>query len=278
MGKTKGPIVHENGGIIFPVADPVIINEGFPDFSKPDDVQNYDIGTGLVYNGCAYFYGKAAGTVGPNMAVKPYGHQAVAFRSIQAVAAQYATSIYVTTTANDDDGSGSGIIVANALKGGKCVVYPAAGATYCFTRGITGNSALAAFGTLRLDLDTPIPFALTTGDSAEAMASPWAKVVLGTGCVISQQVQTGCGIPVVRATTGQWLWIQTWGLCWCSPAATLGNADNNQRGAWFQADGSLCSEDNNADAVVGQYAGWVASQDYQGGQGAPFVYLTIAHP
>ena len=145
-----------------------------------------------------------------------------------------------------------------------------------FARGIIGSSALAAYGTLRLDLDAPIPYALTTADYVEAMLNPWYQVVLGTGCILSQQVQTGCGIPAVRATSGQWLWVQGWGLSWCSPAATLGNGDNNQRGAWFQADGSVCSEDNNADAVLGQYAGWVASQDYAGGQGAPFIYLTIA--
>jgi hypothetical protein len=270
------PIVCENGGILRLPPFPNFPNLTTPDLSKPDDSQLYDIAARYEYNDCHYFYSRAAGTVGPNMAVKPYCHQAVGFRSIQAAAAQYATSIYLTTTANDDDGSGSGIFVKDALKGGKCVVYPAAGATYCFTRGIVGSSYLAAYGTLRLDLDAPIPYALTTADYVEAMLSPWYQVVLGTGCIISQQVQTGCGIPAVRATSGQWFWTQTWGLTWCSPASTLGNADNNQRGAWFQADGSVCSEDNNADAILGQYAGWVASQDYAGGQGAPFIYLTIA--
>jgi hypothetical protein len=274
----KGSITHDNGGTIHFLPDPKFPNAAPPKLHIPDDAQQYDIGTAYTFGGRAWYYAKAAGTVGSNMAVKPYCHQAVGFRSIQAAADKYATSIYLTTTTNDDDGQGSGAFYADSLKGGHCVVYPAAGSTYVFTKGIVGNSAITSYGTLRLDLDGPIPYALTVSDYVEAMLNPWYQVVLGSGCLISQQVQTGVGIPAVRAVSGQYLWVQTWGLCWTSPAATTGNADNNQRGVYFQADGSVCSEDNNSDAVVGQYAGWCASQDYAGGQGAPFIYLTIAHP
>jgi hypothetical protein len=274
--KYRSTVQCENGGVLTMPPNPSVICEDAPNISVPDDIKKYAIGTKWEYNDRTFRYSKAAGTVGPNMAVKPYNHQAIGYRSIQAAAAKGDTSIYITTTANDDDGQGSGIFAENSLKGGIVIVYPAAGATYCFTRGIIGNSAIASYGTIRLDLDAPIPIALTTSDYAEACQSPWYQVVLGTGCIISQQVQTGCGIPAVRATSGQYLWVQTAGPTWCSPAATTGNGDNNQRGVWFQADGSVCSEDNNSDAVLGQYAGWCMSQDYAGGQGAPFFWLGIA--
>jgi hypothetical protein len=272
----KASLMNENGGRIKLVPFPKFLNEAPPDFWIPDDSQKYDIGCIFDYGDKRMRYAKAGGTVGPNMGVKPYGHQAVVYVSIQAAALQYATSIYVTCTANCDDGQGSGDFDEDVLKGGQIIIYPAAGADYCFTRGIIGNAALSGSDTtMRIDLDAPIPYALTTSDYAEAIASPWRKVVLGTGTVLDQGKCSVCGVPMVRATSGQYLWVQTRGPVWVSPAATLGNADNNQRGAWFQGDGSLCSEDNNADAVLGQYAGWVMFNDYGGGQGAPFVWLAL---
>jgi hypothetical protein len=271
MSKIIHSLVCDNGGILTNVVEPNIINMSIPKVYEPSDSQLYEIATKWEYNGRVYHYACASGTVGVNMGVKPYNHQDIGYSSIQAAAVAGATSIYVTTDTNDNY---AGVASKNELKGGTVNIFDATGAEYGFVAGIVGNPALAAYGTLRLDLDTPIPFALTTSDYAEAIASPWYKVTLGTGTVIAQNVCSCCGVPAVRATTGQYLWVQTWGPCWVSPSATLGVGDNN-RGAWFQADGSLTDQDASL-ANLGSYAGWVMANDHAAGQGAPFVYLQIA--
>jgi hypothetical protein len=271
MGKIIHSLICDNGGVLTNVAYPEIINMSQPKIYTPDDAQLYEIGTKWEYNGRTYHYARASGTVAPNMAVKPHNHQDVGYSSIQAAAAAGDTSIYVTTDTNDNY---AGVAAKNELKGGNVVIFDATGAEYGFTCGIIGNPALAAYGTLRLDLDTPIPFALTTSDYAEAIASPWYLVALGTGTEIAQGVCSACGVPAVRATTGQYLWVQTWGPCWVSPSVTAGVGDNN-RGVWFQADGSITDQDASL-GNLGSYAGWVMANDHAAGQGAPFIYLMIA--
>jgi hypothetical protein len=268
--KIVHPVICENGGILTLPAYPDIVNMSPPVVSTPNDAKLYDIGAQWDFNNRRYRYAGASGTVAPNMGVKPYNHQDIQYVSIQAAAVAGATSIYVTTTANSNY---AGVAVKDYMKGGQVIIFSATGPEYSFTCGIIGNSALAAYGTLRIDLDTPIPFALTTSDYAEATASPWYKVTLGTGTVLDQHLASCCGVPAVRATNGQYLWVQTKGPCWVSPAATLGVGSNN-RGAWFQADGSLTDQDA-ALAGVGQYAGWVMANDYGAGQGAPFIWLQI---
>jgi hypothetical protein len=269
--KVMHQLYCENGGILTTPAFPEIINMTAPSVYAPSDSKLYEIGTKWEYNGRVYHYAQASGTVGPNMAVKPYNHQDIQNVSVQAAAVAGATSIYVTTTAASNL---AGVAAKNCMKGGTAVIFDATGAEYGFIVGIVGNPALAAYGTLRLDLDTPIPFALTTSDTVEAIASPWYKVTLGTGTVLNQGLCSACGVPAVRATTGQYLWVQTWGPCWVSPSATCGVGDNN-RGAWFQGDGSVTDQDASL-ANLGSYAGWVMANDYGAGQGAPFIYLQIA--
>jgi hypothetical protein len=263
-------LICDNGGVLTSVPYPNIVNMSQPVVSTATDAKLYEIGTCWDFNNRRYRYARASGTVAPNMGVKPYNHQDVGYSSIQAAAAAGATSIYVTTDTNDNY---AGVATENELKGGSVVIFDATGAEYGFTCGIIGNPALAAYGTLRLDLDTPIPFALTTSDYAEAIASPWHKVTLGTGTVLDQHVTSCCGVPAVRATTGQYLWVQTKGPCWVSPSATAGVGSNN-RGVWFQADGSITDQDASL-GNLGSYAGWVMANDHASGQGAPFIWLQI---
>jgi hypothetical protein len=272
-------VICENGGELHFVPNPNFINMAIPDISKPDTVQQYDIGTKWDFNGKTYHYAYAGGTVTPNMGAKIKNEQDTQQRAIQANAAQYATEITITTVSPDGP-SYDGTFAKNYLKGGHVVVFPAAGMVYTFCRGIMGNDVLAAAGTLKLYLDAPIPYAITTSGHAEVMASPWANVVPNTSTHVTDNLTACCGIPAVRATVGQWLWVQTWGPVWNSPHAGVGAAASDM-GVYMLGDGSF-GEGYESTGIahvigeIGQYAGWVMSTGYGGGQAAPFVYLQIA--
>ena len=269
---TRYELSSINSGKITLVPYPDFPNVAVPDLSKPDSSQMYDIGTEYEYNGKAYFYGYAKEAVAPNIGAKVYNSQDIAQVAIAVAAAQYATRIALTAGATDGLAHG-GVFALDYLKGGHVVVFPAAGAAYFFTRGIIGSSVLAATGTIYLDLDAPIPEALTTSGYAEAMASPWKNVVQTT-TYLNEQLAACCGVPTCQIPITKYGWFQTWGPCWISPAATLGAGANN-RGAWLQGDGSLTDQDASL-ANLGQLGGWVMSNDKAGGQAAPFVYLMIA--
>ncbi len=267
-------LVCDNGGILTTVPYPNIINMTPPNIFAADASQLYEIGTKWEFNGRVYHYAKALGTVGMNLGVFPYNHQDVGYSVAAATSAVGATSISVTTDVNDNL---AGVAAKNELKGGVCVIYEKTlGVGYEQIRGIIGNDALASYGTLKIYLDAPLTQAFTVAVGyAEATASPWAKVAASGGTVLSGGLCSCCGIPACYATTGQWLWVQTWGFCWTSPAATVGNSTNNNRGVWTVGNASF-SDGTNATSALAQYAGWVLANDHAGSQGAPFVYLQIA--
>ena len=263
-----------NGGTIYSVPDPDFVNLALPDVHTPNDVQKYDIATKYEFNGKAYHYARAVGTVSANLAVKVYNHQDVGYRVAAATSLVGATDISVTTTVNDNL---AGVAAKDELKGGICVIFEKTlGAGYEQTFGILGNDALAAYGTLKIYLDSPLTQEFTLATAyAEANASPWAKVAISGSTVLVDNRSVNCGVACCYATTGQWLWVQTWGLCWLSPDAALGTGTNNMD-ARFNGDGSLSDGDDTNTTVIAQRAGWVVSRAYGGGQGAPFVYLMIA--
>ena len=275
QAEQKHSLIAVNSGFITLLPYPNFPNLGIPTIHTPDDSQLYDVGTEYEFNGKAYFYARAVGTVTANLAVKVYNHQDVGYRIAVATSAVGATDISVTTTANDNL---AGVAAKDELKGGVCVIFEKTlGAGYEQTFGIIGNDALAAYGTLKIYLDGPLTQEFTDATAyAEANASPWAKVANSGSTVLTDNKSVNAGVACCHATTGQWLWVQTWGMCWLSPDAALGTGTNNMD-ARFNGDGSLSDGDDTNTTVIAQRAGWVLRRAYGGGQGTPFVYLMIAN-
>ena len=193
--------------------------------------------------------------------------QGVAYNSVAVAADAGATSVTLTTAATDG-AAGTGLMVADEFKGGSIVLF-SAGVDTPQVRGITGNTARVATGNVSVTftLDSPLTIALTTSDHGEAMQSAWSHVL--------QDVEIGhpvVGVPTVTATSGQYLWLQTWGPCFVSPQAAVGIA--GATGVYWRHDGSLDVE--NADAYVSdQYAGFVLAESSTHTQGAPFFMLQV---
>ena len=225
---------------------------------EPDDVQKFPIGTVIQLGIDKFVYGKAAGTLAPNMAAKIKNPQDVSQEVIGAAAVAGVTSI-VLTLDNTDGPTYNGLLPENYLAGGRVVVFPAAGGVTFFVRGILSNTAVTTNGstaTFTVELDAPIPCALTTSDVAEAIASPWAAVVPNTATKLTDNLCSVCGIPTCRATTGQFLWFQIGGIIWDSPDAACGAGASN-RDVRYNGDGSVSDGDDTNTADIEQRCGFV---------------------
>ena len=241
---------------------------------KPDDIQQVPIGTVIQLGIDKFVYGHAAGTVIPNFGAKIKNPQDVSQEIIGADADIYATSI-VLTLDNTDGPTYNGLLPENYLAGGRVVVFPAGNDPENFTRTILSNTAVTVNGgtaTFTVELDAPIPVALTTSDVAEAMASPWAAVVPNTATKLTDNLCSVCGIPTCKATSGQFLWFQIGGIIWTSPDAALGAGASN-RDARYNGDGSVSDGDDIYTADIEQRCGFVLANDKGEGQGAPFIML-----
>jgi len=241
---------------------------------KPDTVQQFPIGTVIQLGIDKFVYGCAAGTVLPNFGAKIKNPQDISQEIIGADAAIYATTITLTLD-NTDGPAYDGLLPENYLAGGRVVVFPAGNDPEDFVRTILSNTAVTVNGstaTFDVELDAPIPIALTVSDVAEAVASPWAAVVPGTATKLADNLCSVCGIPTCVATSGQFLWFQIGGIIWSSPDAALGAGASN-RDARYNGDGSISDGDDVNTTLIEQRCGFVVANDKGAGQGAPFIML-----
>ena len=238
---------------------------------EADAIKQFPYGSYMRIGNKGFVYAQATGTLNTDMGCKSPLRQAIAYATIAAAAAAFATSIVIDVGAADGDGSGN--IAADALIEGEVVIFPHSSNT--FTRGITGNTATTGDtgGEMTITLDSPIPVALTVDtDHGEAIASPYSSVQ-----TLADTTSSVLGIPTVAATIGQYLWLQVEGPSWVAPQGAV-STGNNDREVIFRHDGSLDQHDyNDANTKFGQHAGVIAMNAIGGGQGAPVVFLQIAH-
>jgi len=178
-------------------------------------------------------------------------------------------AVLVTIAAGE--GYNNGAIAEDELAGAMFVVGHGAAAT-TETRTVVGNEYVAAAGgTIMVYVDYPFAIQHTTG---------FMELPLNAyGYLLKPNSHIGSvmGVPNITATTGQNLWIQTWGLCWCVPGgadADIASAAEN-RECVFVGDGSV----NGSNIVTiedgYQRAGFV-SDSCEGGGAMPMVMLQIS--
>jgi hypothetical protein len=175
----------------------------------------------------------------------------------------------VTSTEAYDEGG----ITEDELVGAMYVVgHGAAATTEC--RTVIGNTSIAAAttGTIMIEVDYPFALAHTTGFN-ELPLNPYGYLGRGDSPIASVM-----GVPNITATTGQMLWIQTWGLCWCVPGgsdATPGDAALD-RTVVFVGDGTV----NGVGAITledgYQVAGFITDSTESGTGTMPMVMLQIS--
>ena len=235
-------------------------NKDFSFDFKADATAMYPIGTVMRVGKKEFVYAKAAGTLLTYTGVKNSLRQKIDNCAVQANYAAGVKTITITSARS---------CTLDELIGGEVVIFVSANES--FTRGIVGNSAMTATATLTLYLDHPTPVAITTAMTAEAMASPYSAVV-SNGNTDWTPVM---GMPMVAATTGQFLWLQVSGPTWLAPEAQVG-ANANELELCFAGDGSLRARDTSNVGL--QRAGILLATAQSGNtQGAPFIMLNIDH-
>lgn len=228
-----------------------------------DDEAKYEVGSYIRFGRKAFVYAKV-GTNGviPDQGAKTSWTQKIGQVAVQAIALINATEIKITSNVD---------CTVDELVGGEVLVF----ADYpgnTFTRTIIGNDAVVSQPkTLTLQLDSPIPIALDTGDNAEVIRNPYMSVEN-----TSQEWGMVMGMPVMAATSGKYVFLQVEGISWCAPASEVGDAADEQL-VVFAGDGSLrMAGTGNYESA--QIAGVVICGDVAGSaQGAPFIMLQIAH-
>lgn len=232
--------------------------------------QKYTLGARIVYpDGRVFKYAKAGGTLISGQGCKAYHEQHISYAVLPAAAAAGATTMSVTVGAHDGSiATHDGTLVANELAGGYILIFHKATTNKVTLRRILTNTAVASGGgTTVITIDDPLPEAVAVTDACECMASPYLDVVAANNentCVV--------GVPTMAATVGQYLWIQTWGICWMAPHAEVGTGINVHE-AFFNSDGSLGVHGDGASL---QHAGFVLARARGGTQGLPFVMLQIS--
>lgn len=193
---------------------------------------------------------------------------------MRVLGAAYAAGVtQVLLTVNNTEGPAqNGSVPVNYLEGGTVVFMTALG---IYVRGIIANAVKAAgTGTFLVTLDAPTSFALVVTDSAEIIASPYARVCNEADTILASELCSVAGIPTRVTVDGDWLWLQTWGPCYVTSALTLG-VGNENRLAYFVGNGVLQDWTAVGATADHQIAGFVMANAVGGGQGAPFVWLTL---
>lgn len=142
-------------------------------------------------------------------------------------------------------------------------------------RMILGNTAIAAAGAgdITITLKDALTTALEDDDQVEILANPYYSLVHA-----NDDHSSAMGLPCVIATTGQFLWIQTWGPCRISPVQAEIGINADERLLVFGANAGLRS----IDAMSGlsnseQIAGFILEKtDGVAGSAAPFIMLQIS--
>jgi len=236
-------------------------------FYAAHDTQEHEIGARYRMDDRVFHYAKAGATLVPNLGCQVYNTQSVAYATI-AAAASIGDTFVVIDVAATDGAAGDGVIAKDELFGGYIIIFP--GSNRAINRRIIGNTAVDT-DEMTVELDAGIPIALDADtDYGECMASPYSDVRS-----TNSATKSIIGVPVVAATVGKYLWIQTWGPCWISPQAAV-SVGNTNRQVVFRHDGSLDEHDySDAYTTKAQHAGFVLANAAGATQGAAFIMLQI---
>jgi hypothetical protein len=245
-----------------------------------DTVQKYPIGTEFVNGLRRYYYSKANGECDTEWgAYKPKKTNTAAVLPTQATATQADGTIagasgshYLTITVDSEIGTlTTGVLSKDELAGGFIVVGNGS-AQHPQMFQIVSHPALAAAGSLTIELDDTLNAAVTAATTYhELMESPFYDLKAdGSG----GDYVTFLGIPAAHASDGEFFWLQTWGPCWItSNSATCDSA--RDRTIVFVGNGSVESSNDETLESGFQIAGVALDMSGDTASNAPMVLLQI---
>ena len=258
-----------------------IVNLEIPDSFATSTVQKYPLGTRFVVGDRVYRYCKASGDVKPYWgAYKPKKSNAVVVAPTQSTVVQadgklpgIVGSLFVSVTIDAEIGVlTTGVLAKDELAGGYVVVGNGVN-QYPQIRLIVSHPALAnTGGTLTIKLDMPLDVAVTAATTTiELIECPFYCVKadgLGNGYV------SFIGIPQCVASSGEYFWVQTWGICWITSDGNTCDSVGD-RTLVFAGNGSVVSSNDIIVENGFQIAGIAMDMSGSSASNAPFVLLQI---
>jgi len=144
-----------------------------------------------------------------------------------------------TVTAASIGVNRDGVIAKDELKGGYISFYGSTSG-HRPQRGIVGNSALASDGTsITIYWDAAMDKAMDASVATEILANPYSDVRSDTE---AYGIWCSCiGMPNVLAVSGNYYWVQTWGIFRITPTGVALGANQGERQMVMAANGSVCS-------------------------------------
>ncbi len=248
-------------------------NGPIPWFSAPNDfsgannlglyateaTQRYAFGArALGWDGSVWRYSKAGAAI-TNVQLAVHVTATGAATSIEAIAVAAAIGDLKLTI-------NQASITKDQYAGGYVVIFPAGGSA--MIRGVVANTVSSSDGVVILSLDHPLDIVLTTADTYELYASPYASV---------SQANTGgtlafLGAPNVAASSSGFLWVKTWGPIFLAPQSGIGAAYVKK--GYFRHDGSIDVRSNVGTNVLDQEAGYCLVGSASGD--GPLFMLTVS--
>ena len=270
IGKTS---VLPRNPIIWPAAPHDFTGDNNLGYYTTETTQRYVWGTrGMTWDGKVFKYARSkdtlyAGYGAVNGASVDVSDLINSNTTIAIVAGDRTVIVTVASTEGYDEGA----IAENELVGAQLVIgHGAAATTEC--RTIIANAAVVAGGgTMEVTVDFPFALAHAAG-FMELPLNAYGYLLKPANTIASVM-----GVPNITATTGQNLWIQTWGLCWCVPGGadtSIGGAYAN-RMAYFVGDGSVNGGNIPTIEDGYQFAGFITDSAESGGA-MPMVMLQIS--
>ena len=242
----------------------------------PSTTKLYPLGTVGICDSRRFVYAHSLDSLISAQGAKCELPQAVGWSTVATTTVAGAQSITLDVSATGGI-AGDGVIVANQMaQGHYCIIDSTDGS---FIQGrIESNTATDGGGDeMTITLSHPCPVALIADTDHIELVHSLYYGIKQTNNDISSVV----GVPTYNAVSGQYLWLQTWGPCALAAMAAVGGspgpATGNNRLAIFRHNGSVDELDysDNYNAH-GQVAGWVMQNAVSGGQGTPFIFLTIS--
>lgn len=231
--------IYPNAPINFQSSPLDFTGSGGLGYYTTETIQRYVYGTrGLTWDGKVFKYANAKDTLYAGYGAKNGSLIDVSdlINSVTPIAYVAGQKEITVTIAATEGYASDGVIAEDELAGSQIVIGHGAAAT-TEQRTVIGNSAGASGGsTIKVYLDYPLALAHSAGVACEIPFNIYGYLINTSNAIASV-----VGVPNITATTGQKLWIQTWGPCWCVPGggdSTPGDAAAD-RMVYFVGDGSV---------------------------------------
>jgi len=260
------------GHMIHVPMDAPLIGAGGPQqINEVSDTQLYVLGARLVTgDGRVFRYGKLGGTItSTKHGLKNNNTLVTEKGEIVSACAAGATSLTVTFNGDFNDVA----LAADELYGGYISLYNSS--SIRDQRMIIGNTAvLTAGGACTIEIDEPIVTAVAAAFNCEVIGNPYSNLVNANDLQSSVM-----GMPASYGTSGQYIWIQTWGPYRVTPTGAEVGTNNDERMFHFDAYGSLRASQASivTQAKSEQIAGFTIEKTAgSAGSAAPFIMLMIS--